>query len=511
MNKKIWTIVMMPFLLFYAMPVGAVEKEERKWQDESIYFLMIDRFNNGDFQNDFHVDVTDVNSYHGGDFNGVINKLDYIKDMGFSTVMLSPIFNNEELGYHGYWIQDFYQTEEHFGTMDEFKQLVEEAHKRDLKIMLDFVVNNVGPNHPWLKEPEKKAWFHEKKESVNTRDEAELEDAWINELPDLKQENPEVKDYLIDVARWWINETNIDGYYVNAINYVPKSFLSEFAAEIKEVKADFYLLGEVRSKDEKRISEYENLGIDGFINYPLMEQVRPAFDKVDRPLSSLLTMEDELNSFYENPYMMGNLMDNNQTVRFTRDAITKNQHPGPRWKLALTHLYTIPGIPIVYYGSEIALDGGLGADNYRPMDFRTDKELIDYITKLGELRNTLPSLTRGTFEILSEEDGLIVYKRKYKDETTVVAINNSSESHNVTIAADQLEDDMELRGLLAGDLVRSEEGKYQIFLDREAAEIYALAQKTGLNIPYLAAMGIVYALFITFIFLLWKRSKRKDR
>jgi len=479
------------------MPVGAVEKEDRKWQDESIYFLMIDRFSNGNFQNDFHVDVKDAKSYHGGDFKGVIEKLDYIKDMGFTTVMLSPIFDNEESGYHGYWIRDFYNTEEHFGTLDELKLLVKEAHKRNIKIILDFVVNNVGPNHPWLNDAEKKDWFHE-------------EETWIDGLPVLNQENPEVKDYLIDVAKWWINETNIDGYYLNAINYVPKSFLFEFANEVKEIKNDFYLLGGVKSNDEKVISPFKDSGIDGFMNYPLMERVRPSFAEVDKPLNTLLTIENEMNSAYRDPYVMGNLMDNNQTVRFTRDAITKNQHPGPRWKLALSHLYTIPGIPIVYYGSEIALDGGLGAENYGQMDFRTDKELIDYITTLGELRNTLPSLTRGTFEILSEKNGMIVYKRNYKEETTVVAINNSSESHTVTISADQLEDDMELRGLLDGDLVRSDEGKYQLFMDREKAEIYALAPKTGLNIPYLAAMGIVYALFITFIVLLWKRSKRKE-
>lgn len=510
MKKRMRMLILLPFLLFYALPVGATEKEDRKWQDESIYFLMIDRFSNGDFNNDYFVDVKEPDSYHGGDFQGVINKLDYIKNMGFTTIWLSPIFDNEEFGYHGFWIQDYYSTEEHFGTMDDFKFLVNEAHKRDMKVMIDFVVNNVGPNHPWLTDPAKKDWFHEPKEVENTSSKEELETEWIDGLPDLNQENPEVSNYLIDAAKWWIDETNIDGYHLNSINYVPNSFLSKFADEIKGVKDDFLLLGEVETNDAKQIALYKDTGIDGFINYPLMEMVRPIFSEVDMPMNNLLKEEVKLNSAYQNPYVMGNLMDNDQTVRFTRDAITKNQHPGPRWKLALTHLYTIPGIPIVYYGSEIALDGGKGVDNHGQMDFRTDKELIDYMTKLGELRNTLPALTRGTYEILAEENGLIVYKRTYKDETIVIAINNSSESLTVTLSADELEDEKELRGLLAGDLVRSEDGKYTIFMDREKAEIYALAPKTGLNIPYLAAMGIVYAMFITFIFLLWKRSKRQS-
>ena len=502
-------LILIPFLLFYALPVGAVEKEERKWQDESIYFLMMDRFSNGDFNNDYHVDVKDPRSYHGGDFQGVISKLDYIKDMGFTTIWLSPIFDNEDLGYHGFWIQDHYNTEEHFGTIDEFKLLVEEAHKREMKVIIDFVVNHVGPSHAWLNDATKKDWFHEETDATDAASVEQLEKAWVDGLPDLNQGNPDVSDYLIDAAKWWINETNIDGYHLNSINYVPINFLSEFVDEVKGVKEDFFLLGEIMSNDEKQISLYEETGIDGFINYPLMEIVRPIFSQVDMPTNTLLTAEENINSVYPNSYVMGNIMDNNQTVRFTRDAITKNQHPGPRWKLALTHLYTIPGIPIVYYGSEIALDGSLGIDNHRQMDFRTDKELIDYMTKLGELRQTLPSLTRGTFEILAEENGMMVYKRMFQDETTVIAINNSSESQTVTLSTEQLEDEKELRGLLVGDLVRSSDGEYTIYMDREKAEIYALAPKTGLNIPYLAAMGIVYVMFITFIFLLWKRSKRK--
>lgn len=510
MKKSVWTLILIPFLLFYALPVGAVEKEDRKWQDESIYYLMVDRFSNADFNNDRQVDVKAPEGYHGGDFQGIIGKLDYIKDMGFTTIMLSSIFDNEGLAYHGSWIHDHYKTEEHFGTIEEFKTLVNEAHKRDMKVILDFEANHVSPKHPWLNDAEKKEWFHEEKAVTNPKNQQELENGWVDGLPDLKQENPEVKNYLIDAAKWWVTETNIDGYHLNTVNFMPKSFTTEFVKELKGLKEDFYLLGDVHSNDPTIIAQFEETGMDGFINYPLLERLRPAFDQVDKPIDELFTAEDEINSIYHDPYLMGNFMDNQHTARFTHDAITKNQHPGPRWKLALTYLYTTPGIPIVYYGSEIALDGGEGSDNHRQMDFRTDKELIDYITKLGDLRKTLPSLTRGTIEKLSEENGIEVYKRSYEDETTVIAINNTSESQSVAINAEQLEDEMELRGLLAGDLVRSDKGQYTLFLDREEAEVYALAPKTGLNIPLLAAMAVVYALFITFIILLWKRSKRKN-
>ncbi|MBY6050769.1 alpha-amylase family glycosyl hydrolase [Cytobacillus firmus] len=510
MKKGVSIFILIPFLLFYALPVGAIEKEERKWQDESIYFLMVDRFNNGDSNNDYEVDVKDPKAYHGGDFKGIADKLDYIKDMGFTAIWLTPVFDNESKGYHGYWIKDFYNTEEHFGTIEEFKSLVKEAHKRDMKVILDFVVNHVGYNHEWLNDPEKNEWFHEKQDIQNWENQTDLENGWIYGLPDLNQVNPEVKNYLIDAAKWWIKETDIDGFRLDTVKHVSKDFWTEFSKEVKSEKEDFYLLGEVWSDSPEYIAQYEETGIDGFVDYPLNDFLRPAFAKPDQSLSWLFTSWDRNKSIYENPYLMGTFMDNHDTVRFTRDAISQNQHPGPRWKLALTYLYTSPGIPIMYYGSEIALDGGNDPDNRRQMDFRTDKELIDYITKLGEVRQQLPSLTRGTMELIKEDNGFAVYKRQFEDETAIVAINNTTESQKAVIDSDVLEDGKELQGMLAGDLVSSKDGSYTLILDREEAEVYVLKEKTGLNIPYIVSIAAVYTAFMIFIYLIWKRSKNRN-
>ncbi|MCM3602352.1 alpha-amylase family glycosyl hydrolase [Robertmurraya korlensis] len=508
MKKKMLSFILIPFLLFYSLPVGAVEKEERKWQDETFYFIMIDRFNNSDFSNDFKVNMDDPKSYHGGDFQGIIDQLDYIKDMGFTAIWLTPVFDNAEKGYHGYWITDFYNTEEHFGTLEKFKELVKEAHKRDIKIVLDFVVNHVSPEHEWLTDSEKEDWFHENKEILNWEDQDELNNGWIYGLPDLNTENPDVSNYLLEAAKWWIAETDIDGYRLDTVRHVPVDFWETFSKEVKSVKDDFYLLGEVWDNDPNYIAQYDKVGIDGFVDYPLNEHLRTAFAKPDQSLYWLYTTADRNKTIYEDPYLMGTFMDNHDTPRFTRDAVQNNEHPGPRWKLALTYLYTTPGIPIVYYGSEIALDGGEDPDNRRQMDFRTDKELVDYISQIGAARQTLPSLTRGTFEFLYEEKGMAVYKREYDGETTVVAINNTSKTQTVTIT-EGIEKDKELRGVLSDEIVRGKGEEYTLVLDRDQAQIYILGQKTGLNIPYILIMGAVYVAFIIFIYLLWKRSKRK--
>ncbi|QVY62845.1 alpha-amylase family glycosyl hydrolase [Cytobacillus gottheilii] len=511
MKFRVWTLILIPFLLFCALPVGAVEKEERSWQDETIYFLMIDRFSNGDNSNDFKVNVKDPKAYHGGDFQGVMDELDYIQEMGFTAIWLAPVFDNQDMGYHGYWINDFYNTEEHFGTIDEFKELVKEAHKRDIKVILDFVVNHTGTEHEFAQDPEKADWFHDEKEITNWSDQEELENGWIYGLPDLNQENPEVRDYLIDAAKWWITETDIDGYRLDTVKHVPKAFWTEFSKEVKSVKDDFYLLGEVWAEDPEYIADYAETGIDGFVDYPLNDHLRTAFAEPDQSLHWLFQTWENNKQIYEQPYLLGTFMDNHDTARFTRDAILKNQHPGPRWRMALSYLYTVPGIPIVYYGSEIALDGGEDPDNRKQMDFRTDKELIEYITKLGEVRNELPSLTRGSMELLNEDQGMALYKRVYEDETSIVALNNTSKTQTVVLTEEDLPADMELRGLLNGDLVRSDnDGNYTIVTDREEAEVYVLAEKTGINFTHIAIMVGIIVAFIAFLIIVKKRSKQNE-
>jgi hypothetical protein len=508
MKKAFLVLIIIPLLFLAALPVAAAEKEGRQWQDETIYYLMIDRFNNGDNNNDFDVDTRDPLAYHGGDFEGIILQLDYLKDMGFTTIMLSPVFDNTEEGFHGYFINDFYQIDEHFGSMETFKTLVKETHDRGMNIVLDFVVNHVSPDHPWLNDPTKEDWFHPEQEIVNWNDQDELENNWHKGLPDLNQDNPEVRKYLLEAAKWWIEEADIDGYRLNHVQHVPADFWNEFSEEVKSVKEDFYLLGDVNSTDASYLANYLGTGIDSLADYSLNEPLRSAFSEPDQSLEPLFAILSDNESSYKEPTLMGQFMDNQDTIRFTEEPVAKNEHPGPRWRLALTYLYTTPGIPIVFYGSEIALAGGEAPDNLQQMNFMTDKELVEYITQLGDIRGKFPSLTRGTLDLLYEEEGMAIYKRQYEDETTVVAINNTSKTQSVTLTADQLENEKELRGTLSGDLIRSDNGEYKIVLDREEAEVYLLAQKSGINIPYLIAIIAVVVIFILFIFALKKRAKR---
>lgn len=502
MKKTLITLILICFLLITVIPAHAeTQRDGRLWQDETIYSIMVDRFFNANTNNDKEVNTLDPLAYNGGDFQGVIDKLDYLNEMGFTAIRLTSIFDNTAGGYHGYWVNDFYKPDEHFGSMKTFKKLVQEAHKREMKVVIDFVSNNVSLEHPWLKDSSKKNWFHEKQEMSDSKEQEELENGWVNGLPDLNQDNPEVKEYLLDAAKWWINETDIDGYSLPEVNYVPVSFWSDFSKEVKSEKEDFFLLGITSTNSVADPRKYVEAGIDSLTDYQHSEDLRHVFAVTNQTFGPL--NDSKVQKLEVQPQFF----DNEFTPRFTQDIVSNKHFPGARWKTALTYIYSTPGIPVVFYGSEIALNGGEIPDNRQPMNFRTEKELIDYITKLGELRNQLPSLTRGSMEMIYEKDGMAVYKRVYQDETAIIAINNTSESQNITLNNEQIEGDKELRGLLNGDLVRSNGDQYDLIIDRDESEIYVLTKKSGINLPLVGSLVAVYILFTIFILKIRKRRK----
>ncbi|WP_428911348.1 alpha-amylase family glycosyl hydrolase [Niallia sp. Krafla_26] len=488
MKKVICMITFLILLTTNSLPAGSAEKQGRMWPDETVYSILIDRYLNADQSNDFNVDMNDPEAYHGGDLQGIIDKLDYIKDMGFTTILLSPIFNHTEGDYQGIRVSDFYAVDEHFGTMDQFKTLINEAHNRGVNVMIDFMISHVGSDHPWLNDSTKEGWLT-----------GQVDD----HLYEINLENQDASQYMIEAAKYWIEETDLDGYRLTSLDEIPVEFLQDFSESVKSVKESFYLLGDSRTDQV-----YIEAGMDGFTDYRLSEELRNVMHEPDHGFTDLFSqIENKMNQF-ENPHLIGTFLDNDRISRFTKGIIEQNEHPGPRWKQALTFLYTTPGIPIVFYGSEIALDGGEIPDNHRQMNFRTDPELVDYITQIGKLRSQLTSLTRGTLDVLYEKDGFSIYKRQYENEISVVAINNTKGTQTATIQAQELADDMELRGVLNGDLVRSQDKEYKITIDRDESEIYLLQPQTGINMTFILAIVLVPITFGVFLYLVWRKSRK---
>lgn len=422
------------------MPIHVSAEETRSWEDEIVYSIMIDRFNNGDSRNDKGIDTNRLEAYQGGDIQGIIKRLDYIKEMGFTAVLLSP--PTASSSYDGYSPTDITKMNEHFGQVKDMQQLVQEAHERDMKVMLEFVVNN------------------------------------------------ENQTDAIEYAKQWIKQTDIDGYHLIHNENVPKSVLNEVVASAQSVKQHFFVITDTQME-----------GVKGVWNQAYQERMTDVFAKPNISVKSLYDVTKSGGGRLE-----GTFVDNSQTERFVRKAKENKYYPPARLKLALVYLYTSPGIPFVYYGTEIALDGGNVPDNRRLMDFKSDEKFLQYIGKLGELRKTLPSLRYGTFELLYDKDGMSLIKRRYKGETTLIAINNTTETQKVELAANEFGKDHELRGLLEDDRVREEDGKYYIVQKRETANVYALAEKTGWNWSFIAALVGVNVLFIIFLVLIKKRK-----
>ncbi|MDA2216111.1 alpha-amylase family glycosyl hydrolase [Bacillus albus] len=426
-TRKLFIYFCLAVVLF--VPIHTFADEKREWRDEVIYSIMIDRFNNGEPKNDKQLEVGNLEGYQGGDVRGIIKRLDYIKEMGFTTVMLSPLFESGK--YDGLDVRNFQKVNEHFGTENDVKELVQAAHAKGMKIVLQFPL---GEN----------------------------------------------EQQVIDAMKWWIKEVDLDASYVIHSEKKSRSFWDDVQKDMQAIKKDFRIM-------TKEDSEYN-------------EKIVGAFSKADvsvKPLYDVSKKDRESTTF----------LDNQDTKRFARIAKENMNYPPSRLKLALTYLLTTPGIPNFYYGTEIALDGGDTPDNRRLMDFKSDEKFMQHITKLGELRQSRPSLRRGTFELLYDKDGMSVLKRKYKDEVTVVAINNTKETQKVALPVSAIGEKQELRGLLEDEIIREENGNFYLVLKREESNVYKVNGETGVNWLFICLIVGVNVLFIAFLLAVKKRRK----
>lgn len=426
-TRKLFICFCLAVVLF--VPIHTFADEKREWRDEVIYSIMIDRFNNGEPKNDKQLEVGNLEGYQGGDIRGIIKRLDYIKEMGFTTVMLSPLFESGK--YDGLDVRNFKKVNEHFGTENDVKELVKEAQAKGMKVVFQFPL---GEN----------------------------------------------EQQVIDAMKWWIKEVDLDGSYVIHSEKKPRSFWDNAQKDMQVIKKDFRIM-------TKEDSEYN-------------EKIVESFSKADVSVKSLYDVSKKEGEFVT-------FLDDQETKRYARIAKENMYYPPSRLKLALTYLLTSPGIPNFYYGTEIALDGGSVPDNRRLMDFKSDEKFMQHITKLGELRQARPSLRRGTFELLYDNSGMSILKRKYKNEVTLVAINNTKETQKVSLPASTIGEKQELRGLLEDEIIREENGGFYLVLKREESNVYKVNGETGVNWLFISLIVGVNVLFIAFLIAV-KRKRR---
>ncbi|HEY7162446.1 MAG TPA: alpha-amylase family glycosyl hydrolase, partial [Acidobacteriota bacterium] len=227
------------------------------WSDAVLYFVIVDRFADGDPSNNQNVDINAKGTFHGGDLKGLINNLNQIADLGVTAIWITPVVKNidgfvtgagfPDWGYHGYWADDFYKIDSRFGTEDDLKILVQECHKRGIKLLLDVVYNHCGYDSQYTKNPETKGWL--RTEALGTCGQDDLTSC-LSGLPDFKTELPEVADYLMKAHLGLAKRVNLDGFRLDTVKHVDHPFWKEHRQRIRnEIGENFFLLGEVWGGD----------------------------------------------------------------------------------------------------------------------------------------------------------------------------------------------------------------------------------------------------------------------
>lgn len=452
---------------------NADEKATTSIAEESIFDLLVDRFFNGSGTNDFDTNTKDPSKFAGGDFTGLQDKLKFIGEMGFTIVSIGPIFSTEK--YDGSLLTSYTTIERHFGTTEEFQSVVEAYKAKNMSIMVDFPLNNVSPNHEWAKDSSKADWIA----STN------------NGQVQWDLSNKAVQEALIQSATEFVSTYDVGGIRLTNIAEADTEFVNAMIAALKETKASLYVIA----------NEESDADFDATFSPATADIYRNIFKNVDMDSSKL--MEPFTG---EKPTQI--MVDSLETHRFTFDSATENMFPPTRLKMAMGALFMLPGIPVVQYGTEIAMNGEAKPDTHQLYNFKTDEELIDYIKNVQSLRNQSATLRKGDFEVITNDNGLLVFTRTSDEEKWVIMVNNTGKTQRVDLTPAQLGEGKMLNGILHEEKVRiNEKEVYPVILDREMVEIYQVRNDEGLNMPYMVALGLVWVIFIGFVVIIIKRGK----
>lgn len=463
------------------------------WSDAIIYFVIVDRFADGDSANNFKVDPAAKGAFHGGDLKGLRAQIDEIAGLGVTAIWITPVVKNIEgfvtgagfpdWAYHGYWADDFTQLDPRFGTEADLKALVDACHAKGIKVLLDVVYNHAGYGSHYLSDPKTKGWF--RTEALGTCGADDLTSC-VSGLPDFKTELPEVADFLLGAQIGWAKRLGFDGFRLDTLKHVTHEFWQEHRRRTREqLGKDFFLLGEVWGGDPKVLDPWF------------------AGDEIDAGFD-----------FGFQGSAIGFLLGRGRTVAFeryleSRQATRSGHHvahflsshdvPGALsllngdlklFRLAAILELTTVGIPVVYYGEEVGRKGGDWPDNRSDMPWgvkavkpgagqpRDEALRYDY-RRLIAIRRAHPALSRGTHTAIATDGDVLVFLRRdaaVKD-AVVVAVNRGKTPAMVQFAAPEEWEKAQVRDLWNGAQVASEAGMIRVTVEAGAASICAVPGK----------------------------------
>ncbi len=451
-----------------------------------LYMIMPDRFASGDesindvaeLRHHVKVDRDNPNTRHGGDLAGISSHVDYLDSLGITAVWLNPVLENDMKGgsYHGYATTDYYKVDPRFGSNSKYSALVEKLHDNGIKTVMDMIFNHCGFGHPWFEDRPSKDWFNFPDGYVQTNyrlspitdpyatdyDRKLTQDGWfVAEMPDLNQRNPHLMKYLIQNSIWWIEESQIDGIRMDTYPYADEKEMARWISEVIAEYPDFNIVGECWFGETAGEAFWQkgsplaskrnpDTNLPVVMDFPFMIKCRdmaPFKAKTD-PWNGLNTIYDHLalDYVYPDPMNVLRFLDNHDTERF----ILTEPETLDQWKQALTVLLTVPGIPQLYYGTELLMHGTRegGDGNVRkdmPGGFPGDKvnvfsregrtelqnEAFDFISRLCGWRRGSKAIGEGGMKHFMPTNGVYLYERRSGDDVAVIMLNGTDETNDV--------------------------------------------------------------------------------
>lgn len=441
-----------------------------------LYLIMPDRFANGDPSNDnlvmkttYKTDRNDPSARHGGDLAGIEKHLDYIEDLGVTAIWLNPVLENDMQGgsYHGYATTNYYRVDPRFGTNEDYVRLIDKTHAKGMRVVMDMIFNHCGSDHVWMKDVPSKDWFNNLDKYVETShvkevyfdpyaseyDTKRMVDGWfVPSMPDLNQRNPHVATYLIQNSIWWIEYSGVDGIRQDTYPYADYKMMVDWCNAIYREYPDYNIVGEAWmnqtmgtafwQKDSK-LNERGNTMLKSVMDFRLMGLSHSAFFG-DAGGMQALYEHLAYDYAYADIYNVLRFLDNHDTDRFLPAMPEKLD----AFKQGIAFMLTIPGIPQLYYGTELLMNGTKQkGDGYIRLDVpggwpgdavnqfeasgRTDiqNEAWNYMQKLLKWRKGNEVIAKGKMKHFVPQNGVYVYARNLNGKQVVVIMNgNAKES-----------------------------------------------------------------------------------
>ena len=435
-------------------------------QDAVFYQIFPDRFHNGDPANDPPNldpwgDRPTIWGFQGGDLRGVIAKLDYLLDLGINAIYLNPIF--QASSNHRYNVSDYYKIDPKLGTQADFRALLDAAHHNGIRVVIDGVFNHCGrgffafndilenqSHSPYLD------WFHLNTVPPDAYSPGDADDfqAWwnIKSLPKFNTDNPQVRKYILDVARYWIR-LGADGWRLDVPSEIDDgNFWEEFRYVVKSENPDAYLLGEIWDGNPRWVGP---ASFDGLMNYPVRDGLINFLMGRGSVEDFSAVIDRQLRQYaQENVSAMYNLLGSHDTARI-KSELNGDQE---KLKTACLFLFAYPGAPAVYYGDEVGLEGGKDPDCRKafPWDENSwDRDLRQFIQRLIAIRKKNPALRRGTYQAVLKDDkqGGYGFARVLGEKSLLIVLNASATRRNLRLAVDALDwkDGRLVRNLISGE------------------------------------------------------------